>query len=478
MLAEAPSVVLGSPTPRIGPPLPLRHDLGRYRAQSAALGIIPMPWQDVSATYLTALDADDLWAYREVAIVVGRQNGKTTLTKPLVLQRLLMGRRIMHIAQVRELPRIMFEALADAIEETSPGLLPRRRGKIIWPRRGAGSESIVLTNGGEYRIASAITGARGFSFDDLLIDELREMDSFDVINAAKPAQRFSPNAQTIYLSNAGTDDSVILNSLRTRGEEGDPNLAYLEWSADPMYRADDVAGWLQANPAIGHYPQVLRDLEKDYLAAKLAGNLAGFETEALCRWVPTMRERLVDEAAWMVCKGVLPKMPRRVSMAVSMDPQGSRASAAVAWQEPEGVIALRLLYDVTGDPIDSARLGMDMKTRATKIGATDVGFDPMTDAELAKFFPKTQAISGQKWTNASAQFVNLVKAGRIRWDAADAVADDLMWTSRKLHEASETQAGTFEAVRSKDDRPITAALAAIRAIWLASGPKTAKPRIY
>ena len=101
MLASAPQTLYGSPTPRIGPPLPLRHDLAGYRASAASLDITPMPWQDTAAVYLTARDADDLWLFREVAIVVGRQNGKTTLTKPLVLERLLAGRRIMHIAQVR-----------------------------------------------------------------------------------------------------------------------------------------------------------------------------------------------------------------------------------------------------------------------------------------------------------------------------------------------------------------------------------------
>jgi phage terminase large subunit-like protein len=268
MLADRKTAALvGSPSPRIAPPLPLRHDLVGYRAQSVDLDIDPMPWQDTAATYLTATDLEGRWLFRDVAVVVGRQNGKTTLTKPLIVQRLKAGRKVMHIAQVRELPRIMFESIADALED-DPTLFPKRRGKIIWPRRGAGSESIILTNGGTYRIAAAITGsARGHSIDDLLIDELREMESFDVINSAKPAQRFSENPQTIYLSNAGTDDSVVLNSLRTRGEAGDPSLAYLEWSADPDYDPGDVRGWVQANPSIGHFPQVLTDLEKDYVSA-------------------------------------------------------------------------------------------------------------------------------------------------------------------------------------------------------------------
>src|SRR4051812_27849311 len=113
MLAEAPSALFGSPTPRIGPPLPLRHDLAGYRATAATLGIEPMPWQDTAASYATALNADDRLLYREFAAVVSRQQGKTTFTKPLIVRRLGAGRRIMHLAQVRELPRIMFEAIAD-----------------------------------------------------------------------------------------------------------------------------------------------------------------------------------------------------------------------------------------------------------------------------------------------------------------------------------------------------------------------------
>lgn len=460
-----PDVLYGHARPRIAPPLPLRHDLAGYRETAATLDIEPMPWQDTAAMYATALDKDDRYLYREFAAVVARQNGKTTFTKPIVVRRLLAGRRIMHIAQVRELPRIMFEAIADAIEASEPGLLPTRRGKTIWPRRGAGSESIVLNNGGEYRIASAITGGRGFSFDDLLIDELREMDSFDVVNAAKPAQRFSENPQTIYLSNMGTDHSVILNSLTDRAGD-DPSLAYLEWSADPEYDTGDIRGWLQANPSVGHYPQVLRDLQQDYRAAKLAGNLAGFETEALCRRVPTLRERLVDAYSWTRCADPDLEAPRQPVMAVSMSPDGKRASVALAWQGPTSV-GLRLLYNVPGDPIDIPALGEDIRRDVAKYGVRRIGFDPLTDAELVKYVKNGESITGRLFANASAQFVNIVNAGKLRWQDCDAVTDDLTWTARKAHDDT----GHFEAVRATDDRSITAALAAIRAVWLASGPK-------
>jgi hypothetical protein len=385
----------------------------------------------------------------------------------------------MHIAQVRELPRIMFEALADAIEGEHPDLLPRRRGKVIWPRRGAGSESIVLTNGGTYRIAAAISGgSRGHSFDDLLIDELRELTGFDVVNAAKPAQRFSENPQTIYLSNEGTDTAVILRWLQDRAGK-DPSLAYLGWSSDPDLDAGDMTAWLQSNPAIGHYPQVLRDLERDYLAATLAGNMAGFETEALCRHVPTMRPRLVDDFAWKRAQALKVAPVRRPSFGISYAPEG-RASVVMAWREDAQHVALRELFDVEVDETGIVELGADALKQARRLGAASVGYDDATDRDLARqftgsFVKRTKPVIGKDFQNATEAFVRGIESGTLRWVDGDHITADLAMTSRKDND----ETGTYHAVRSKDDVPITAALAAIRAYWLASvSSPTGSLRIY
>jgi hypothetical protein len=93
---------------------------------------------------------------------------------------------------------------------------------------------------------------------------------------------------------------------------------------------------------------------------------------------------------------------------------------------------------------------------------------------LAKYFTRTEPIAAQKHANASARFVELVEAGKVRWEDAYAVGADLERTTKREHDAS----GSFEAVRA-DDQPITALLAALRALWLASAPRpevTATPR--
>ena len=82
-------------------------------------------------------------------------------------------------------------------------------------------------------------------------------------------------------------------------------------------------------------------------------------------------------------------------------------------------------------------------------------------------------MSGGEFANASSQFANIVTAGKLRWSDADPVTDDLTWTASKPNGE-----GAYHAVRASDDRPITASLAAIRAVWLASGPPQPVARVY
>ena len=466
-----PTLVYGHERPRIGPTLPRSTGLEAFKKVSEDLGITLMPWQEVAARYLTAKGPGGRWRYPEVCIVVARQQGKTTLMKPLIVQRLLDGKRVMHIAQIRDLPRQMFGMIADSFEESGhQHLLPRRRGKILWPRRGSGSEEIMLTNGGIYRIAAAGRGgARGSSNDLVVIDELREMEDDEVVAAAEPTLTMSTSPQMVYLSNAGHDNSIILNAIKERAGK-DPDLAYLEWSAAPERKADDVEGWAEANPALGHYPSVELSLEKAYRAARLTGKMSVFETERLCRWVSTMRPPLLNIASWNLAEASMLPPARKMFMGIAIDPKSWRASAALAWATGEGV-ALTVVMDMADASIDS--IGERIHELANQHRVRAVGYDPMTDAELARFVRTPKPINGQTFSNASFTFVNLVEANRLRWSDAGPVSDDLAWTSRQLQD----QRGAYHAVRSNDDRPITAALAAIRAVWLAADRPSPTPRI-
>jgi hypothetical protein len=437
------------------------------------LGIHLMPWQVVAATYIHALGPDDLWLYPDVVDVVSRQQGKTELLLPFIVSRLWLNRRIMHTAQNRELPREVHGRVADFFLEHYPHLLKRK------PRFANGQEEIRLLGGGHYRIVAPTRGgARGPANDDLIVDEARELDGFSFIAAANPTLQASRNPQKLWLSNAGDETSIVLNALRKRADE-DPSLAYLEWSASPERDADDREGWLEANPAIGHLPQAMENLENSYRSYSLSGQMAIFETEHLCRWVPTMRPRLVDDFAWKRAQALKVAPVRRPSFGISYAPEG-RASVVMAWREDAQHVALRELFDVEVDETGIAELGADALKQARRLGAASVGYDDATDRDLARqftgsFAKRTKPVIGKDFQNATEAFVRGIESGTLRWLDGDHITADLAMTSRKDND----ETGTYHAVRSKDDVPITAALAAIRAYWLASvSSPTGSLRIY
>lgn len=469
-LADAPVAPKGRAKPRLAPPLPARSDLAGFRNTAVELAISLMEWQETVARYLEAQDADGNHLYREVAIIVARQNGKTELLVPLIVKRLVAGKRIMHTAQDRSLPREVFYRVADVMWEHYSHLFPLRNGRPTKPRYANGQEEIRLSNGGIYSIVAPTRGgARGPSRDLVIIDELREMDTWDFIAAAKPTLAASSDPQMVYLSNAGEVDSIVLNALRERADT-DPALAYLEWSAAPERSVDDPQGWAEANPAMGNEPEGMGSrlayLEGEYRTHRLQNTLGIFETENLCRWVNSVREPLVALGPWTAGETDLPAPTGRPVMAVSMDPAGARACAAMAWPVDDGV-AVRLLFDVTGVAGHVDRLGRDLRDKAREVRATLTGYDPLTDAQLARFFPRAKAVSGREFANATARFVELVEGGKLKWADCAAVTEDITWTARKQHDED----GRFEAVRANDDRPVPAVMAVIRAVWLASAPK-------
>jgi hypothetical protein len=473
MLAVDPvrrrKLVVGTPKPRIAPPVPARSDVKSFVATAAKLGITLWPWQEIAARYLTALGTGNRRLYREIAIIVARQNGKTELLIPLIVERLLAGKRIMHTAQNRELPRLVHRNLSRILQR-------HHADEIEAIRRGAGQEEIWLRDtkdhpGGHYRIvAPNEDGARGSTNDLLIVDELRQMNDHNFIAAAKPT--LADDAQIVYLSNAGTSTSEVLNALKKRASN-DPRLAYLEWSARPELAPDDRAGWLEANPAIGHKAGHLEGLEDDYRAHLLSGTMAVFETEQLCRWVAAMDERLITTADWAQQSFGPPGNPIRPVMAINMDPSGERASAVIAWADAEMIVLD--VHDTVGSPIDASLLGPDLMALANANRVSMVAFDPYTDADLARYIRKSKAINGREYASATEKFVRLVAERRLRVNDPEGVlGKDLEWTTRRpapFH--------SYMAVKASDEHSVTAAIAAVRAAWLASAPvPTAPARIY
>lgn len=439
----------------------MKSDVTGFTKMAEGLGIALFPWQKQAARYLTARNAKGNPLYREVAIVVARQNGKTTLLKPLVLKALLDGRRVMHAAQNLKLPGLFHEELAALVEDRYHSLLPARRG-ISWR---AGQESIRLTTGGFYQIVAATGSApRGPSNDLVIIDEIRELTDDRFYNAIKSTTIARKDGQLVYLSNAGFADSVVLNALRARSGQ-DTTLAYVEWSAAPERTPDDEAGWLEANPSIGYIDGLLENLRAEYHAALLGGLMSGFETENLCRTTIERRELLVKAEEWTAQTFEALERPVRSNVAVKMDISGERAGAVAAWQLPDKRLALVVLADVSGSPVDINRLGPALVMKAREWRASEVAFDPYTDADLARHFRVSKPVFGRDYANASEAFVRRARNREfVVADPEGRIASDLERTVRKA-----SANGAYVAAKAGDGANAVAE-AAIRAAWRASKP--------
>lgn len=472
------AIPLGHSKPRIAPPSPAKTDLKSYKLMAERMGIDLMPWQENAARYLEALGADGRHLYREVAIIVARQNGKSRLLIPLIAKRLLEGRRVMHTAQDRALPRDIFGITSEWIWENHPELFPTRNGRATRPRYANGSEEVRLTNGGIYSIvAPSRSGARGPSRDLVIIDELREMTDWDFIAAAKPTIAQSPDPQFIYLSNAGLDHSVVLNALVDRADS-DPSLCYIEWSSAPERSVDDVIGWAEANPALGHERPGMGDtyetLTRELRTHTLDNTLGVFRTEYLCQSDVTLQPRLIADAAWLQCHGPVEQSVAKPAMAFNMDPSGHRASVVRAWMQTDGRIAVDEVIEAHGEtaPIDTERLGSDIVELAREGGSRNIGFASWTDKDIARYVPRAKALDEKEFSAASELFARYVSSSRIVWENGAHITADLPSTTRRQHSS-----GAWQAVPANPDRSITAVLAAIRAVWLASAPKPPAPRI-
>jgi len=334
----------GSRSPRLAPPAPADSEVDGLQQLADSLGIRFYPWQLEAARYLTARDGARL-RYREVAVIVARQNGKTTLLVPLIVQRLLSGRKIMHSAQNRTLPRQVFLEVAEL-------LVKHYRSQLVsLPRYANGQEEVKLRNGGHYRIVAPTRGgARGPANDDVIVDELREMVNDEFIAAAKPTLTASPDPQMIYLSNAGTKESVVLNALRLRADS-DPGLAYLEWSAAPELAPDDLRGWRQSNPSLGHRVGMLANLQAEYRAHLLGGTLTIFETEHLCRWAVALRQVMFRGPAWGNCRVAEPLqgLDGPYALGIGVAPGWERATIAVAARRPDDRIGVEVYREFRED---------------------------------------------------------------------------------------------------------------------------------
>jgi hypothetical protein len=358
------------------------------------------PWQRWAAIHGGELLLDGRPRFRRLLLLVARQNGKTHLLKVLTMFWLFAERWPLTLGMSTNLDYAK-EAWEKVVETAEGNDVLSRMIPPNGVRRTNGEQTFRTSERCRYKIAASNRrGGRSLSIDRLVSDELREHNSWDSYNAAYPAMNARPRGQAWFLSNAGDDTSIVLNSLRkdaltyVRTGIGDPRLGILEWSAPQGCELDDPAAIAAANPNVG------RRCDWDTLlgparAAKEDGGAkeAGFRTENLCQRIKTMEPLAIDLDKWIAAGP--PRQPiitldgplrKRVALAWDLSPDGLHATLYAAAYDA-GVVHLDVVKAWTGTRASSClRAELPVLTAAIKpnvVGWLPAGPGAAVGADLA-----------------------------------------------------------------------------------------------
>jgi hypothetical protein len=336
------------------------------------LGIDLFPWQRWLLIHLLELLPDGSYRFRTAVVLVARQNGKTTLMQILALWRMYVDGANLVIGTAQNLD-VAEEAWTGAVEMAEG--VPELAAEIAAVDRTNGKKALRLESGERYKVAAASRrGGRGLSGDLVLLDELREHQTWDAWGAVTKTTMARPNPQILCLSNAGDEMSVVLEHLRQQGYatvhgEGERSLGIFEWSAPPECALDDRAGWRQANPALGYASFG----EASILAALATDPEQVFRTEVLCQHVAAINPRPIDGAAWRALED--PASTAKFVSAYGLEVSLDRAFSAVGVAGPrgDGRIHVELLPAARGGDVFVGRGTGWVVTRCAEINQGNPG---------------------------------------------------------------------------------------------------------
>ena len=283
------------------------------------LNIEPHPWQRwfLIHAFETVDLPDGTWRlrFRTIILLVGRQCGKTTLGTIIALYFLYQLGVALILGTAQDVANAEdIWALCVEMAQANPDLAEQI--SHVWYTNGA--KRLQLDGGRDYRVKAANRKAgRGKSADLVLLDELREHQTWDAYAALSKTGMARKNALLLCMSNAGDGTSVVLRHFRIRAHRmlGDPDgivaalgdseviadesaledtaLGLFEWSAAPGMAIDDPRAWAQGSPSLGY------TIDFSTMKAACADDPADvFKTECLCQWVTSTVTPPFPIGAW------------------------------------------------------------------------------------------------------------------------------------------------------------------------------------
>lgn len=412
---ERPDPLIGKADPRVGTeplrPLTRATSKGFSVCDFAAevLGEPLLKWQRQAVIRALELNPDGTYRFRTVLILVARQNGKTHLLKVLALWRLYVdgARLVLGSAQNLQIAR---ESWLGAIEFAKAA--PALAAEVAHVRMDNNSPGLHLTSGARYLLSATTRGAgRGLSVDLLILDELREQRDWTAWSSLSKTTMARTLGQVWAISNAGDDDSVVLNALHDAALSGrDDSICLLDWSAPAGCDLDDTEAWCQANPGLG------TTVSEAAIRSALGTDPPNvFRCEVLCQRVDAL-DSAVDGTAWKSgadAQGSLRPHRDRLAAAFDVSPDGTHASLVIAAELPDG----RVRVEVAAAWRSTETARMELPVLLDKLKPAAVAWFPGGPANafapMLKSRDGSVELTGTQVTAACMGLADLVAARRV-----------------------------------------------------------------
>lgn len=327
------------------------------------LGIELFPWQKWLLVHALELLPDGSPRFRTVVVLVARQNGKSTLSQVLALYWLyvMRCRMVVGTAQTLDLAEEVWADavdLAEAVDELAE--------LVADVNRTNGRKALKLVDGERYKVqAASRKGGRGLTGDLILLDELREHQTWQAWAAVTKTTMARPEAMVWALSNAGDITSVVLRHLRLQAHKsvGDPDginsdglggelldddaleaakaagvpeealgagvdaLGLFEWSAAPGCDKWDRVEWAHANPSLGW-----GSITERAIAAACATDpeVEVFRPEVLCQWNEGSNDGPFPPGAWAASEDPRSSIPDGADVVYGVDTEHDRSRSFIS----------------------------------------------------------------------------------------------------------------------------------------------------
>ena len=403
-----------------------------------------------------------LW-YDTVIIVIGRQNGKTTMIEAKNTWKAFRRPRaqLVYAAQDRGAARIK---ILDDYEGLRLSQSVATRGLYI-ARKSNGSEGINWSNGSKLKIvANTDKAGHGLAnVDDVTIDEAFSHPGLKVVTALEPTMLVNSDPQIWVASAVGDGTDGLLQHYQEIGvaslTDPDTRVAYFEWSSPGDVDVLDPKVWWSTIPALGYSLT-------EAAVRRLAHDRTMFARTMLCIRPRGADVQVINPDIWARQRdpGELADLTPPYVVAFATHHERTSASIAVVGRRPAG--GLGVVVDRqpgTAWLVDEIRK-IKSQRLVTAVWADRRGGDGPTINRLTHRGVYVDEIEPADFATSAGTFVDMLgepgdQPGEL-WHAGQTDLDDAVVGARKR-----TLGESFAWSRLQSEGDVTPLSAATYAVW-------------